>query len=300
MHNIRLGEPKLGDTVLINGHEFVILKEVGKGSSGRVFQALSNRYHEIFALKWIEIKRDDDRQSIQNEIQLMRKLGRLENVDTVVLLFDFMSTPDAIYLVMELGEIDLASLLKRQHKKKFNMSNIRSWWHQILLAVKTIHDEEIVHTDLKPANFVMVKGTLKLIDFGIAKKIEDDTLHIHRDNQVGTINYMSPEALIEVNESFSQRILIKQGKPSDVWSLGCILYHMVYGRPPFYHLTPPQKVLKIPDHAHPIPFPFEATDGTGAKVTLSKDLIILMKHCLNRDAAARPSVGELLNHPFCQ
>lgn len=54
----------------------------------------------------------------------------------------------------------------------------------MLSAVKTIHDERIVHADLKPANFLLVKGELKLIDFGIAKAIQTDTTHVVRDSQV--------------------------------------------------------------------------------------------------------------------
>lgn len=57
-------------------------------------------------------------------------------------------------------------------------------WQQILQAVNTIHEERIVHSDLKPANFLLVKGFLKLIDFGIAKAIMSDTTNIQRDSQV--------------------------------------------------------------------------------------------------------------------
>jgi len=59
---------------------------------------------------------------------------------------------------------------------------------QILLAVNTIHEERIVHSDLKPANFLLVKGSLKLIDFGIAKAIMNDTTNIQRDSQVMLIS----------------------------------------------------------------------------------------------------------------
>ena len=67
----------------------------------------------------------------------------------------------------------------------------------MLEAVQVIHDENVVHTDLKPANFVLVKGRLKLIDFGISKAIANDTTNIGRDQQIGTANYMPPEALID-------------------------------------------------------------------------------------------------------
>jgi serine/threonine protein kinase len=65
----------------------------------------------------------------------------------------------------------------------------------MLSAVQVVHDEAVVHTDLKPANFVLVKGRLKLIDFGISKAIAGDTTNIGRDQQIGTANYMPPEAL---------------------------------------------------------------------------------------------------------
>jgi serine/threonine protein kinase len=58
---------------------------------------------------------------------------------------------------------------------------------QILQAVNTIHEERIVHSDLKPANFLLVKGSLKLIDFGIAKAIMSDTTNIQRDSQVDLV-----------------------------------------------------------------------------------------------------------------
>lgn len=54
----------------------------------------------------------------------------------------------------------------------------------MLQAVQVIHEEKIVHSDLKPANFVLVKGSLKLIDFGIAKAIPNDTTNIQREQQV--------------------------------------------------------------------------------------------------------------------
>jgi len=59
----------------------------------------------------------------------------------------------------------------------------------MLQAVQVIHDEKIVHSDLKPANFVLVKGSLKLIDFGIAKAIPNDTTNIQREQQV--LNFLA-------------------------------------------------------------------------------------------------------------
>ena len=62
----------------------------------------------------------------------------------------------------------------------------------MLEAVQAVHLENVVHTDLKPANFVLVKGRLKIIDFGIAKAIANDTVNIQRDQQVSRNSPIGP------------------------------------------------------------------------------------------------------------
>lgn len=79
------------------------------------------------------------------------------------------------------------------------------YWQQMLEAVHTIHEERIVHSDLKPANFLIVEGMVKLIDFGIAKAIEsNDTTNIVRDNQVQTL---SPKTTPTITSGFSLNVL---------------------------------------------------------------------------------------------
>lgn len=183
----------------------------------------------------------------------------------------------------------------------------------MLQAVHVIHEEKIVHSDLKPANFVLVRGQLKLIDFGIANAIANDTTNIQRDHQIGTVNYMSPEA-IELPDGMRR---LKVGRPSDVWSLGCILYQMVYGQPPFQHLTVYQKMKAIPDLAYVIDFaeyavpvvPSPRSSASGApaeppkklehlKQKVRSDVITSMKSCLCRNPKERATIPELLNHDW--
>jgi serine/threonine-protein kinase TTK/MPS1 len=85
---------------------------------------------------------------------------------------------------MECGEIDFAHILAKHQGVPLGLNFIRVYWQQMLQAVQAIHEEKIVHSDLKPANFLLVAGQLKLIDFGIAKRMGDDTTNIHRDQQV--------------------------------------------------------------------------------------------------------------------
>lgn len=159
------------------------------------------------------------------------------------------------------------------------------------MAVNTVHEAKIVHCDLKPANFLLVQGTLKLIDFGISKAIMNDTTNIVRENQVGTVNYMSPEALQETSiSSHDHRGRLKIGRPSDIWSLGCILYEMSFGRPPFAQFTTLiQRLHKILDPAYEIEFPQNHPNS---------ELVGVIKSCLIRPPKERLTLPQLFIHPF--
>lgn len=162
----------------------------------------------------------------------------------------------------------------------------------MLSAVHSIHQEKIIHSDLKPANFLFVRGALKLIDFGIAKAIAnpEDTTKIIRESQIGTLNYMSPESIMDTGEGGGAGPRMKIGRASDVWSLGIILYEMLYGKTPFAHLHFIVKLQAIINEEHQIPFP-----NAGGSADPAIDAI---KQCLRRRPDERPPiVGEsgLLN-----
>ena len=76
-----------------------------------------------------------------------------------------------LYILLERGECDLHSILERlNNKEEMTPTKLRFYWEQMLEAVQSIHNKRIVHADLKPSNFVLVKGYLKVIDFGLAGK----------------------------------------------------------------------------------------------------------------------------------
>ena len=76
-----------------------------------------------------------------------------------------------LILVMECGSIDLAGFL-RKNRTKITENELQVFWRQMLEAVHVIHEARIIHSDLKPANFLLVEGRLKLIDFGIANALQ--------------------------------------------------------------------------------------------------------------------------------
>lgn len=199
-----------------------------------------------------------------------------------------------INVIMEHGEIDLSERLKGL-KCGMDENMLRVIWTQMLEAVNAIHQKRIIHGDLKPANFLFVNGALKLIDFGIAKTISNDTTNIERDSQIGTVNYMSPEAIQGNSTPDGQRDpqgKMKVGRASDIWSLGCILYQIVYSKPPFgdvHNII--EKFRCIIDPTVPIKIP----------TLQNKDLEDVISSCLQRDHRLRPPIvgkGGLLQHPF--
>jgi serine/threonine protein kinase len=96
--------------------------------------------------------------------------------------------------LIEVGDQDFA---KHLSLGPLTQAQIRTYWMQMLEAVQFIHVRaHLVHTDLKPANFLLVGARLKLIDFGIAQKIPLGTVHISRDQIIGTPNYMAPETIL--------------------------------------------------------------------------------------------------------
>ncbi|XP_038714869.1 serine/threonine-protein kinase MPS1-like isoform X2 [Tripterygium wilfordii] len=298
----------------VNGKLYQRLGKIGSGGSSEVHKVISSDC-TIYALKKIKLKGRDyaTAYGFCQEIEYLNKLKGKNNIIQLVdyevtdktLLREVMSgsmnykdcrvkDDGCIYMVLEYGEIDLAHMLSQKWKELDGSDQtiddnwLRFYWQQILQAVNTIHEERIVHSDLKPANFLLVKGSLKLIDFGIAKAIMSDTTNIQRDSQVGTLSYMSPEAFM-CNESDANGNTIKCGRPSDIWSLGCILYQMVYGRTPFSEYRTfwaKFKVITDPNHEityEPVSNPW---------------LLDLMKKCLAWDRNERWRIPQLLQHPF--
>lgn len=287
---------------------FERLGVLGKGGSSKVYSVLCPTKRIVYALKRVALERADPEtyQSYTNEIELLR---RLRGHDRIIQLIDHQITfsqnnrPKMLMMVMECGEIDFAALLEEQRGKPLNMNFVGMYWEQMLEAVHAVHAQNVVHTDLKPANFVLVKGRLKIIDFGIAKAIANDTVNIQRDQQIGTVNYMSPEAIQRMN---NQEVL-KLSYPSDVWSLGCILYQMIYGAPPFHLIPggPLGKMTVIADEKHVIEFPptssprvRSADSSSHPPITVPPSAIAAMRSCLEYHKERRMTIPQLLCDDF--
>eukprot|EP00899_Mesostigma_viride_P027221 jgi/Mesvir1/7684/Mv11654-RA.1 len=300
------------NVVVVNGTPYTKLDCVGRGGSSKVFKVIAPS-KKIYALKRIALtgREVDTSAGFLEEVTLLQ---RLHGIECIIQLIDsqvIVHRPASagrgmeglIYMVLEYGEIDLARMLTKRQQATSQAGDggvriplvdanfLRLYWQQMLEAVHTIHKERIVHSDLKPANFLFVEGALKLIDFGIAKTILNDTTSIVRESQVGTLNYMSPEAILSGSDAGEGGARIKVGRASDIWSLGCILYQMVYGRTPFSHLSFIQKLHAITDPHHEIEFP-PFSSGP------HEELLHTLRSCLERNPARRITIPQLLSHRF--
>ncbi|KAK1171164.1 dual specificity protein kinase Ttk isoform X1 [Acipenser oxyrinchus oxyrinchus] len=275
------------DCIVIKGKTYYVLKQIGRGGSSKVFQVLDHK-KQLFAVKYVDLE-DADNQTIESYKNEIEHLNRLQqHSDQIIKLYDYEMTNSYIYMLMECGNLDLNSWLRS--KKAVNPLERKFYWKNMLEAVQTIHRHGIIHSDLKPANFVIVNASLKLIDFGIANQIQPDVTSIVKDSQVGTLNYMPPEA-IKDDSSFGGKHRSKISPKSDVWSLGCILYCMTYGKTPFQHITNQiTKLQAIIDPSYEIEFPDIP----------EKDLRDVLRRCLVRNPKERVSIDELLGHSYLQ
>lgn len=282
---------------------------------------------------------DDDAvfHSYLNEINLLKSLQNTSPY--IIQLYDYYIDPSnqLLLMILEAGEIDLAKLIKQYQvpstitsggsngsnssaSSSFPISSIdpifaRMLWKQMLLAVDHIHRHRIVHGDLKPANFVFCRGMLKLIDFGIAKKISNHTVNVYRETQMGTVNYMSPEAIMPYcsaansnnsggssgESSNGSTPIIKLGTSSDVWSLGCILFQFLWTRPPLAPLAPIQKLLALSNSNYHILLPGDSPISSNISQSNiisqhpshpDQEAVEVVRACLIRDPERRAKISS--------
>ncbi len=207
---------------------YEIRAPLGKGGMGTVYRGWQLSVDREVAIKVIHHKLADDRSAVKRFLREARLASRLSQPN-IVNVYDFGQSGGVLYLVMELlrghtlaGELGQGRRLNP--KRTIVMAS------QLCDALEAAHAQGIVHRDLKPSNIVLLddppgRDLLKVLDFGLAKSLAQDSGSVvtNTDALLGTPLYMSPEQ-IEGKDS-DQR--------ADLYSLGCILYEMLSGKPPF-------------------------------------------------------------------
>ncbi|CAH1104821.1 unnamed protein product [Psylliodes chrysocephalus] len=283
----KVPENNIHSKIIINNVEYMVLNILGKGGSAIVYQCFCIEEKTIVAIKCVNLEKINMAQEYINEVKLLQ---RLQNCDRIIKLYayQFFEGEKQLFMVLEKGGNDFSTVLKNlaSQEKNIPLYMLIFYWMEMLLAVKQIHDNGVIHSDLKPSNFISGNMGLKLIDFGIACSVQSDMTSAFKTVPEGSCNYMSPEALNNDANSPSKSNY-KLHYKSDVWSLGCILYELVYKKTPFQHIkTIWVKFSHITNPQHTIEYP-EAK-------WLPPKVIDTIKKCLQYNVRARPSVDELI------
>ncbi|WP_107065571.1 serine/threonine-protein kinase, partial [Streptomyces sp. NRRL S-481] len=215
--------------------------EIGRGGMGEVWRAYDEMLARPVAVKLL-LPQDTDATAASRFRLEAQTAGRL-NHPHVVGVLDFGEYDNRLYLVMELVDGDsLSGVLSASGA--LPAERVATLAAQAAAGLAAAHAQGIVHRDIKPANLLLdARGTLKIGDFGIARFLDDPGAALTATGQiVGTGLYLAPE-----------RALGRPAGPaSDMYSLGCVLYQLLSGRPPFQADT---AVALLHQHLDAVPVP---------------------------------------------
>uniref|UniRef100_A0A8C7KDJ5 non-specific serine/threonine protein kinase n=1 Tax=Oncorhynchus kisutch TaxID=8019 RepID=A0A8C7KDJ5_ONCKI len=248
-----------------------VLEMIGEGSFGRVYKGRKKFSGQVVALKFIpKVGRSEkELRNLKREIDIMRGLEH----PNIVLLLDSFETEREVVVVTEYAEGELFQIL--EDDGNLPESQVRDIACQLVSALYYLHSHRILHRDMKPQNILLGKGgVVKLCDFGFARAMSVSTLVL--TSIKGTPLYMSPELVEEKPYDHT----------ADLWSLGCILYELHTGAPPFYTNSIFQLVQLIV--RDPVKWPD----------TMSQTCMTFLKGLLTKDPQKRLSWPHLLKHPF--
>ncbi|KRX00795.1 Protein kinase-like domain [Pseudocohnilembus persalinus] len=271
--NINLGNLQNNN---VNFESFKIQKLLGRGAFGKVFLVKKKDDGKIYALKALKKKQLILKKQLKYAVTEANVLKMCNHPFVLKLHYAF-QTPNYMYLVLEYCPGGDLSLHLAQ-RTTFDEYSAKYYTAELILAIEHIHEKDIVYRDLKPENILIDKeGHIKLADFGLSKDGVADA-----DNTrsfCGSPAYLSPEMLTHQGA----------GKPSDIYGIGCVLYEMITGDPPYYNDDIPKMYANIKNGV--LKYPKNITPE-------AKDLI---QKLLDRSPKTRIGVKskqELKSHPF--
>ncbi|XP_048582093.1 serine/threonine-protein kinase 36 isoform X2 [Nematostella vectensis] len=248
-----------------------ILELIGEGSFGKVYKGRRKYTGNFVALKFIPKtgRSEKELKCLQREIDIMRGLQH----ENIIRLLDSFETPQEVCVVTEYAAGELFQIL--EDDGALPEEQVQRIACQLVKALYYLHSHRILHRDMKPQNILIGKhGVVKLCDFGFARAMSINTLVL--TSIKGTPLYMSPELVQEKPYDYN----------SDLWSLGCILYELCVGTPPFYTNSIFQLVNQI------------CRDTVKWPETMSPDFQSFLQGLLTKDPTKRLTWPHLLRHPF--
>jgi eukaryotic-like serine/threonine-protein kinase len=204
---------------------YVILDFLGKGTMGKVYKARHRMMGRVVALKVLDPRYVSSERTLARFQREMQLVGRLDHPN-VVRAFDADRVVDCHFIAMEYAEgFTLDDLLKA--KGALPPADVVYFCSQAADGLAHAHARGVLHRDIKPSNLLLTEGRkLKILDFGLGTLVEKEDLPAELTAAgitVGTPDYISPE----------QARMLKLDGRSDLYSLGCTMYHLLSGKLPF-------------------------------------------------------------------
>ncbi|KAK2809589.1 hypothetical protein FQN50_003643 [Emmonsiellopsis sp. PD_5] len=263
-------------------NDFQILKLIGKGTFGQVYQVKKKDTQRIYAMKVLSKKVIIQKKEVAHTLGERNILVRTATTDSpfiVGLKFSF-QTPTDLYLVtdyMSGGEL----FWHLQKEGRFQEARAKFYIAELILALQHLHEHDIVYRDLKPENILLdANGHIALCDFGLSKA--NLTKNQTTNTFCGTTEYLAPEVLLD-EQGYTKMV--------DFWSLGVLVFEMCCGWSPFYAEDTQQMYKNIAFGK--VRFPRDALSTEGRN---------FVKGLLNRNPkhrlGATDDAKELMAHPF--
>ena len=256
---------------------FVLEEEIASGSFGSVYKARHIEDDNIYALKIIQPEEDDD----VSEFIELHILQRCHHPNIVGLLGTW-KKGDEIFIAQDYCGGGAISDMPQVWDLELKEEQIALICREVLRGLKYLHDNCIIHRDIKGANILLTEGgDVKLIDFGVSAVLaaRDEK----RNTLIGTPYWMAPEIISNKNgkNPYDERI--------DLWSLGITCIELAEKEPPLSEVHPMRALMQIPIRDAPT---LQNTKKW------SREFVDFVKECLMKDQKKRHTAEEMLLHPF--
>jgi len=260
-------------------NEYIITSELGIGSYASVKLGIHKETKNKYAIKIYDkylINDDEKKYTIKNEIFILNQLDS----ENIMKLYDVIETNRFLYLILEyINGISLLDFIQKQKNHRIDENICKELFYQVVKGILYCQNKNICHRDIKLENILIINNKIiKIIDFGFAIKCNRDE---YQEFFCGTLYYMPPEI---VNK---QKYIPFY---SDIWSLGVLLYTMIFGNFPFRANKEEELFELINEGKLTFPDYIEVSDKV--KKLLSKTIVI--------KPTKRISLEEILNDPWFQ
>jgi hypothetical protein len=276
----RAGSPTGRDTAPTMLGEFRILREVGRGGMGVVYEAEQTSLRRRVALKVLRFGVVADEEAIRRFRVEAETVARLHHTN-IVPIFAVGTEHDVSYYAMQFIEgQSLADVLDESVRtgRPIPCDDVARWGLQAAEALAHAHLRRVIHRDIKPSNLLIdAEGVVWLTDFGLAKREDEVTLTLS-GVLMGTPRYMSPEQAEAMKRPVDHR--------TDLYSLGASLYELATGRPVFDSASPHDVIMKV--------LTTDPVAPRSVRAGIPKDLETILLTCLAKEPGHRYATATAL------